>query len=353
METKLLAKGVKKFREKIYLDSMEIKGPYFLRKSDAKEWKRNMEHLKDKGKAALKVRVQLKDKTFAQFVDEFLENKVKNQLCLRTYLNYKCKVKNHLLPFLKDTKIQKITSAHWDFLIQRMKEHGHTTESINSVLRTFKRIINEALVMEYFSSDPFKNCSQLKKSIQKEVFLSKEDIQLLYLANQEDVHIDLIMVALNTGMRRGELAGLCWDKVHFDRKLIEVARTRDQYEFKDNTKSGVRRFVPMNSKCISILLKLHEQRKNENDYVFKDQNGQAFNVHHFYRIFQRMQEKAKLTKHYCFHDLRHTFSSHFMMNGGNLYDLQKILGHSKSETTQRYAHLSLNHLNEVISIINF
>lgn len=207
--------------------------------------------------------------------------------------------------------------------------------------------------MEYFSADPFKNCIQLKKSIQKEAFLSMEEVQSIYIANKDDVHINLILVALNTGMRRGELAGLCWDKVHFDRRLIEVARTRDQYEFKENTKSGVRRFVPINDKCYSLLLKLYQTRKSDNDYVFKDSNGNPFNVHHFYRIFHRMQVKAQLKKHYRFHDLRHTFSSHFMMNGGNLYDLQKILGHSKSETTQRYAHLSLNHLSEVISIINF
>ena len=66
-----------------------------------------------------------------------------------------------------------------------------------------------------------------------------------------------------------------------------------------------------------------------------------------------MQKKAKITTKICFHDLRHCFASHFMMNGGNLYDLQKVLGHTKTEMTQIYAHLSPEHLSGVTRIINF
>lgn len=51
--------------------------------------------------------------------------------------------------------------------------------------------------------------------------------------------------------------------------------------------------------------------------------------------------------------MRHTFASQFMMNGGNLYDLQKILGHTKIEMTMRYAHLSPDHLASAINIVSF
>jgi integrase len=51
--------------------------------------------------------------------------------------------------------------------------------------------------------------------------------------------------------------------------------------------------------------------------------------------------------------MRHTFASHFMMNDGNIYDLQKILGHSTMEMTQRYAHMSPDHLAEAIQIVSF
>jgi len=71
-----------------------------------------------------------------------------------------------------------------------------------------------------------------------------------------------------------------------------------------------------------------------------------------YRTFTKAQQLAKLERHFRFHDLRHTFASHFMMNGGNIYDLQKILGHTQIEMTMRYAHLSPDHLAEAINVVS-
>ena len=63
--------------------------------------------------------------------------------------------------------------------------------------------------------------------------------------------------------------------------------------------------------------------------------------------------RAEIEKKIRFHDLRHTYASQFMMNGGNLYDLQKILGHTDSKMTQRYAHLAPEHLVHVANIVSF
>ena len=78
-----------------------------------------------------------------------------------------------------------------------------------------------------------------------------------------------------------------------------------------------------------------------------------FDEGHLYWYFSRAQKKASLSQHYRFHDLRHTFASHFVMNGGSLYDLQKLLGHARFEETQRYAHLSPGHLAKAINIVSF
>lgn len=54
-----------------------------------------------------------------------------------------------------------------------------------------------------------------------------------------------------------------------------------------------------------------------------------------------------------FHDLRHTFASNFLMGGGNIYDLQKILGHSTIQVTERYAHLTPDHLMGKTEVLGF
>ena len=74
---------------------------------------------------------------------------------------------------------------------------------------------------------------------------------------------------------------------------------------------------------------------------------------HLYRDFAKAQKKSGLERKIRFHDMRHTFASQFMMSGGSLYDLQKILGHTKIEMTMRYAHLSADHLASAINIVSF
>ncbi|MEK6626508.1 MAG: site-specific integrase, partial [Bdellovibrionota bacterium] len=158
--------------------------------------------------------------------------------------------------------------------------------------------------------------------------------------------------AVNTGMRRGEIAGLCWDKVSFHTGLIEIARLRDRNGLGDRTKTfKSRRFIPMNAVARNHLLALKESTRS--NLVATDESGEAFDVNHVYRDLTRFLKLAEIKEHYRFHDLRHTFASHFMMNGGNIYDLQKILGHSSLEMTQRYAHLAPEHLIKASNVVSF
>jgi integrase len=70
-------------------------------------------------------------------------------------------------------------------------------------------------------------------------------------------------------------------------------------------------------------------------------------------VIFRILKMPLRVKIFRFHDLRHTFASHFMKNGGNIYDLQKILGHTSLEMTQRYAHLAPEHLVQASNVVSF
>jgi len=152
-------------------------------------------------------------------------------------------------------------------------------------------------------------------------------------------------------MRRGELAGLKWDRVSFQRKQIEVTRSASRYGLQERTKTGRKRIIPMNDIVQSLLWPIWQKQKGE--FVFCKEDGSAIDAHHIYRDFHIAQKRAGFTKTIRFHDLRHTFASHFMMKGGNLYDLQKILGHTTIKMTERYAHLSPAHLENAMQIISF
>lgn len=116
-------------------------------------------------------------------------------------------------------------------------------------------------------------------------------------------------------------------------------------------KGNRKRRVPLHPEAKAVLLNLLKKDKY-GKYVFCKEDGSPYSIHHYYRHFHAAQERAGFTKRYRFHDLRHTFASHFMMSGGELYELKNLLGHSSIEMTQKYAHLSPNHLNKSIRVLD-
>ena len=134
----------------------------------------------------------------------------------------------------------------------------------------------------------------------------------------------VVRVALETGLRRGELLDLTWDQVDMSRGLIRLADT--------DTKSGRRREVPMRQAVYEVLSGLRGNRE-----------GRVWPVGDIRTAFENAVAEAKLDGQH-FHDLRYSFASWFVMRGGSLQALQAILGHQDIKMTLRYAHLAPDHL---------
>ena len=152
-------------------------------------------------------------------------------------------------------------------------------------------------------------------------------------------------------MRLAELCGLCWDRIDFRMNQISVTRTRDKTGIKDSTKTKIKRIIPMTPEVRAMLLATFHKQLN-GKYVFVEKNGEEVKYAHVYRRFHKAQDKAEVLQKIRFHDLRHTFASNYMMNGGNVFDLQKLLGHTKIDMTMRYAHFSPNHLQSSLRFMN-
>ena len=145
----------------------------------------------------------------------------------------------------------------------------------------------------------------------------------------------LVLVALNTGMRRGELFGLTWEDVDRSNRLITVRA--------ETTKSERTRHVPMSAECLQLLSGL--PHKEGNPYVFTGLRGKRLvNVG---KQFERLCERARL-EDFSFHDLRHSFASKLVQTGVDLYTVQQLLGHSDPKLTSRYAHLAPGTLRAAI-----
>jgi integrase len=153
----------------------------------------------------------------------------------------------------------------------------------------------------------------------------------------------LYLTAISTGLRAGELAGLQWADVDFGTRLITVQRS-----FEQPTKSDDVRYVPI---LDSLLPELRRWRLEQpGRLVFTNQNGTMLGkcARAYQEVlrrvldranFPRIQRGGKERRYIHFHDLRHTFASRWVMKGGDLFKLQKILGHKSMAMTLRYAHL--------------
>jgi integrase len=174
---------------------------------------------------------------------------------------------------------------------------------------------------------------------------SDEEIaRFLRVAQEEGLEVYVLYAtAVYTGMRAGELAGLLWADVDLERRLITVQRS-----FDGPTKADDVRYVPILDALLPILREWRLRHPGRLVFTNRDgamhgKSGRIFQevLHRVLDCaeFPRIERGGKHVRYIHFHDLRHTFASHWVMKGGDLFKLQKILGHKTVQMTMRYAHL--------------
>ncbi len=341
-----------RYREHYYLNGAKINGPCFERKTDAKEWKTQMLAKRSTVLAHGDEPIHLKGQVpFKDFAKMFLEQFVKIESSPRTYIIYESMLRVHLMPNFQNIALNKITEEMGLNLIQKLKKNGHNAKGINNIMMMFKCILNKAVQKKYLVANPFISISKQKDDLICDAYWTKSEIGQFLLANNQHELYPLFFVALHTGMRLGELCGLCWDRIDFGLNQITITRIRDKYGTKETTKTRLKRILPMVPEVRSLLIQLMREQRHPK-YVFATRSGQLIDYGHIYRDFCKAQKTAKFDRHIRFHDLRHTFASQFMMNGGSVFELQKILGHTDIKMTMRYAHFSPEHLQSSIKFMS-
>lgn len=179
---------------------------------------------------------------------------------------------------------------------------------------------------------------ELNKKENNEIirFLTEDEIGRLLPECRGGYLHDLVVCALNTGMRKTELLTLKWDQM------------RDGLIYLTHTKSDKQREIPVSGDLAELFkgIRKREGLKSGNVFAY---DGPRIDNHANY-AFRGACRRAGIVS-FRFHDLRHTFASHFIMRGGDLKALQEILGHSDIKTTMRYAHLSKAHKAKAINLL--
>lgn len=156
----------------------------------------------------------------------------------------------------------------------------------------------------------------------------------------------MLLVALRTGLRLGELRGLRWCDVDFraEKVVVRQAIVRGRVV---TPKSGKSRDVPLSPDALEAL-KAHRHLRGE--YVFAHEKGRALTKNECKSPLRSALRRAGL-RAVGWHALRHTFASHLVMRGAPLKTVQELLGHATLEMTLRYAHLSPDSKRDAVRLL--
>lgn len=271
---------------------------------------------------------------FCDFADEYLI------LHAQKFKSYKVSGLNNvtqLVRYFGGKYLHEITIKDVEgFKTQRLKEV--TPATVNRQLSCLKSMFNRAIEWDMFDGkNPVCKVQFSKENNKRVEYLTDAEIQKM-IEVCDDYFRPILITAINTGMRRGEILSLKWTDVNFHTDIIYIREA----------KSGEGRAIPMNNNVKNALMGVRKNPKSE--YIFNSRKNEKRND--LRKPFARALLRAGITRHFRFHDLRHTFASHLAMKGVDLNTIRSLLGHSSLEMTMRYSHLSPDHNKRAVAVLD-
>lgn len=259
-------------------------------------------------------------------------------------------------------RLDSITGRDLDQIRTGWMQSGNKPSTVNRKMGSISGLFSRAVEWEYISAHPMEKLKALKvdsmglvryldadesKRLREALDArqdearaeretankwradrGKEQMQSLLQLPFTDHLKPMVLVSLNTGMRRGELFDLKWSAVNFQTKTITVAGA--------TTKTSETRHIPMNKETDGTLKDWKKQAANTR-YVFPSQAGGR--LEDVKSAWLNLLERAKI-EDFRWHDMRHDFASRLVMAGVPLNTVRDLLGHADIKMTLRYAHLA-------------
>jgi integrase len=174
-------------------------------------------------------------------------------------------------------------------------------------------------------------------------YLSRTELSILLSLLKGSQLYSIVLFAVLTGLRLGEIVHLTWEDISLEKNKI-VVRSNGNFR----TKSGRIRTVPINSDLQKLLGELPDRT----GLLFKNASGTRLRGEFVSKKFKKAVVACKLNPRLHFHSLRHTFGSYLVEQGVSLFHVQQLMGHSSPYVTQIYAHLGNAELMESVERIH-
>lgn len=259
----------------------------------------------------------------------------------------RCSLK-HLYPEFTGRDLNVVTAVDVRNYIARRKAEGAAASTINKEIGLLSSAINYARREWGWDLNNRASCCKQREPEGRVRWITRAEAdRLIFSADQDSraPHLpDFIRLALNTGMRRGELLGLEWERVDLHANLIHLGA--------QHTKSGKRRSVPLNAEAREAIIERARFRAEHcpaSQWVFCARSGHRIgDVKH---SFATACKRAGLVA-FRIHDLRHTCAAWLVGASVPLAEVRDLLGHSSITMTERYAHLAPENVRAAVAVLD-
>jgi len=371
-----------KYVVRVYLGGGNYKSKSFDKLKDAQAYERQLNNFKrntfDK---------TVSDKTilsvvFERYID-FLSQTKKDS----TVRNYKSNFNKWISPILGSLAIGSINQVTLNRFVQQLRLKHASEYIVSYSLIVTNEILNFASnnVEKYINVNPMDNFQRnaLPYNPTESIkYWSKDEVQKVLAASLGSPYYSLFVVMINTGMRISEALALKESDIDFKTGVIRLTSQFTIYspktnepKFKASTlcltslKNYQARTIPLNKMATQFLkreIELNEgshfifSNRHERDSLVVLKRGPKPTlietsviskrvINNFITKISSIAEVSDIGPH----GLRHTFAAHFLMNGGDIYTLSRILGHKSINSTMIYSHLSESFLKSAMSIVEF
>lgn len=328
----------KKWRAQVFLNGERVASKSgFERKSDADAWHDEIVSQHRRGDVAAKAIEYRFDELLERFEKFHLPT-----LSRGTQVRYLVEIDNRIRPHFRFYPLHKISPEMLEAFKADVREKL-SPPSANFCLETLRLIFNKAVKWRWLKESPW-NIDLFKEP--KLTYPWWEDkshiVSFLQTAKERSKYYPVYLLALETGMRYGECVGLWKEDVDLSQGRLLVQRqwlqTLRCYGMPKNDKTRWIDFNP-EGELASMLRRAVETSRHPN-LVFPSAGERELGYNLVaQKVFKSLQRRAGVPE-IGFHDLRHTFASHYMREHDSIWDLQAILGHADVKMTMRYAHQS-------------
>jgi integrase len=263
-------------------------------------------------------------------MDRFFEEATLKTGTLESY-GFNARVCARLLGHLHLDEINRRTLSEF---VSTRKRVGVTDATIRRDLAFLSSVFSMANRWGWVDTHPVTSFSKktLRESRPRTRFLTREEFVRLHAAASDDLK-PILVLAVETGLRKEELLGLTISSIDLRRRELHL----------EKTKTSKPRRVPLSPTAVATIQELLERSRPRSPYLFCKPDGT--HVGNPKKGFIGACRRADISD-FRFHDLRHTYASWWVQGGGDLYRLSRILGHTSLQMSARYSHLRTDDLHE-------